>query len=52
LRSFDFRPNTCHKGKGNGVGNRGEGKQVTTVGVSNKGDSESGVDSRAKEGKG
>ena len=30
VENFDFRPNICHKGKGNGVRNRG-GKQVTTV---------------------
>ena len=34
-----------------GVGNRGERKQVTTIGVDNKGGREGGIANRAEEGK-
>jgi len=31
MENFDFGPNTCHKGKGDGVNNRVRKKQVTIV---------------------
>ena len=30
VENFDFKPNTCHKGKGDGVGNRRGRKQIMT----------------------
>ena len=49
VENFNFGPNTCHKGKGDGISNR-ERKQVTTVEVSGKGAEK--VVSAVKPGKG
>ena len=38
LENFSLGPDARYKGKGDGVGNRGERKQVKTVGVGNKGE--------------
>ena len=48
VENFDFGPNTCHEGKEDDVGNRGRGKQVTTVRFDNKGGGEGGVNNRAE----
>jgi len=52
MENFDFGTNICHKGKGDGVGNRRGRKQVTIVGVVNKRGKEGGVGSRARKEKG
>jgi len=52
VKNFDFGPNICHKGKGDGIDNRGGKKQVKTVGVGNKESGEGDVGSRAGKGKG
>jgi len=44
--NFNLRPNTYHKGKENGVDNRGERRQVMTVRIDSKEGGEGGVDSR------
>jgi len=51
VKNFDFGANTFHKGKRDGVSNRGGKKQVTTVGIGNKRGGEGGINNRAKEGK-
>ena len=51
MENFNFGHNTFHKGKKDGVDNRGERKQVMTVGVDSKGGGEGGTDNRAREGR-